>query len=166
MGLYPSRLRRGEWIVVSCGVLLAAFMFLLKWYGPSGALSPTASTLGVTSVDGWNGLTNLRWLILLTILFSLALGLLQAGRRSPAWPSTISMFTMLLGGVTALALIYRVLIDPPGAGDLVSEKAGAYLATVAAIGIACGGYISLRQEGIAEKDAVAIEDITLPPPGP
>lgn len=165
MRLDPSRLRRGEWIVLACGVLLAAFTFLLKWYGPSGVLSPTASTLGVTSVDGWNGLTSLRWLILLTILAALALGFLQAGRRTPAWPAMLSMFTMLLGGITALALIYRVLINPPGAGDLVSQKAGAYLAIVAALGIACGGYISLREEGIAEGDAVPVEDVKLPSPG-
>jgi hypothetical protein len=45
-------------------------------------------------------------------------------------------------------LIYRVLIDPPP-----HEQAGAYLGLLSAVALAYGGYLSLRQEGIAPTDA-------------
>ncbi len=67
-----SRLRRGEWIAGGGAVVLAAAMFLLPWYGLESPLGPTAATLGQpTSWDGWHGLTNLRWLVLVTILVAL-----------------------------------------------------------------------------------------------
>lgn len=162
MGFDSSRLRRGEWIAGTGAVLLLAFMFLLKWYGLKGSIAPTASTLGVsTSVNAWNGLTNLRWLMLVTILVTLVLVYFQGTRRAPAIPVTLSLFTMLLGGLTLLLLIYRVLINEPGPGDLVSTKVGAYLGLLAAAAITYGGYSSLRTEGIAPKDTVPVEELTV-----
>ncbi len=162
MGFDPSRLRRGEWIAGAGAVLLLAFMFLLNWYGLKGTFAPTASTLGIsTSVNAWDGLTNLRWLMLITIVVALALVYFQGTRRAPAIPVTLSLLVMLLGGLTVLLLIYRVLINQPGPGDLVSAKLGAYLGLVAAAAITYGGYKSMRTEGIAPKDAVPVEELTL-----
>ncbi len=162
MDLDPARLRRGEWIAVGSALLLLLFMLLLDWYGLSGTLSPTASSLGVrTSLTGWNALTHLRWLLLLTILAAFALGYLQAARRAPALPATMSLIVLLLALITTLALVYRVLINPPGTGDVLEQRVGAYLGLIASLGITYGGYASLRQEGIAAKDAVPIEDVRL-----
>ena len=162
MGFEPARLRRGEWIAGAGAVLLLAFMFLLKWYGLKASIAPTASALGLsTSVNAWNGLTNLRWLMLLTILVALLLVYFQGTRRAPAIPVTLSLFTMLLGGLTVLFLIYRVLINQPGPSDLISTKVGAYLGLVAAAVLTYGGYASMRTEGIAPKDTVPVEELTL-----
>ena len=158
MDLRPSRLRLGEWIAGGGAVLLLVFMFALSWFTgrPAGAGSSSGQS---TSLDGWQGLTHLRWLVLLTIVLALALVWLQATRRRPALPVTLSLFAMLLGGVTVLALLYRVVVDPP---DGLSVEAGAYLGLAAAVAITYGGYKSLRTEGIAPADAPAqIETVRL-----
>ena len=55
---------------------------------------------------------------------------------------------MLLGIVIVVALIYPSPDRP--AADI--EQAGAYLGLLSALGIAVGGYLSLRQEGVARQD--------------
>jgi hypothetical protein len=154
MDLDPSRLRRGELIVGASAVVLLASMFALKWYGLSGAIAPTASRLGQpTSWNGWNGLTHVRWLVLLTVAAALLLVFLQATRRAPALPVSMSVIVTVLGFLTALALVYRVLINEPGSDNLVDPKAGAFVALISGLVLAYGGYRSMRQEGIAARDA-------------
>jgi hypothetical protein len=82
----------------------------------------------------------------------------QVTRRSPAIPVTLSMIVAVLGRIAVLALIYRVLISPPA-----HEQAGAYLGLLSAVGLAYGGYLSLREEGIARRDAPS--DIPVVRPG-
>jgi cytochrome bd-type quinol oxidase subunit 2 len=138
MDFDPSRLRRGEMLAGVSAVLLVIFLIGGKWYGSGG-------TGG--SVTGWQALTDLRWLLLVTVLAAVGLVFVQATRRAPALPVTMSLVVMLLGIVSVVALIYRVLISPPA-----HEQAGAYLSLLSALGIACGGYLSLRQEGVARRD--------------
>jgi hypothetical protein len=120
-------------------IVLLASMFLLSWYGP-------------TSLTGWEALTDLRWLLLLTIVASFALCYLQAARRSPALPISFSVIVIVLGVLTALALIYRVLINEPGSDSVVVQKPGAFVGLVSALAIVYGGYRSMREEGVAERD--------------
>jgi Mn2+/Fe2+ NRAMP family transporter len=153
MDLEPSRLRRGEWIAGVSGLLLLAFMFLVPWYGVNSVIGPTAATLHLsTTFDGWNSLTNLRWLMLVSALVALALAYFQATRRGPAIPVSLSVIVTVLGVITVLFLIYRVLINVPGSDSVIDRKAGAYLGLLSAIGIMYGGYASMRQEGIAASD--------------
>lgn len=162
MGFDPSRLRRGEVIVGGGALVLLASMFVLKWYGLSDRLRPTAAAFGVsTSVNGWHGLTNLRWLMLVTILCAFGLVYLQASRRSPAMPVTLSVIVTVLGLLTTLTLLYRVLIDEPGPDSIVVQQVGAFVGLLSAIAIVFGGYLSMRDEGIADRDAQTIETVPL-----
>jgi membrane-associated HD superfamily phosphohydrolase len=148
----PARLRRGEVIVGAGAIVLLASMFVLKWYGSGGG-----------SVTGWDALTTLRWLMLVTIAVALALVYTQMTRRSPAVPVTLSVIVTVLGVVTALALIYRVLINEPGPDSVISQKAGSFVGLLSAIAIVIGGYLSMRDEGVADRDAPSeIETVTLP----
>jgi hypothetical protein len=135
----PARLRRGEWLAGASAIALVVFLFALKWY-----------RLGVParSVNGWHGVTHLRWLMLLTILAALALVYLQATRAAPAVPVSMSVIVTLLGALAFLWLGYRVVISPPP-----HQQAGAFLGLVATIAIACGGYLSMREEGTSVRDA-------------
>jgi hypothetical protein len=137
MDLDPGRLRRGELLAGTGAVLLLVFMLAGKWYGHGGGAR-----------TGWEALTSLRWLLVITIAAALSLVAAQVTRRSPAIPVTLSLVVAVLGPITALALIYRVLINPPA-----HEQAGAFLGLLSAIGLAYGGYLSLREEGIARRDA-------------
>jgi hypothetical protein len=154
MGLRWSRLRWGEIVAGVAALVLLASMFALPWYGYKGDLAPLAARLGVsTSHDAWNSLSTTRWLMLLTIVAALALVYLQATRPAPALPATFSLFVALLGGLTSLVLIYRVLINVPGPNDVVSRDVGGFIGLLASIVIAGAGYRSLREEGIAPQDA-------------
>jgi hypothetical protein len=137
MDLDPARLRRGELLAGTGAVLLLVFLLAGKWYGHAG-----------TSRTGWEALTTLRWLLVVTIAAALVLVAAQVTRRSPAIPVTLSMIVAVLGLISVLALVYRVLINPPS-----HEQAGAFLGLISAIGLAYGGYLSLREEGIARRDA-------------
>jgi hypothetical protein len=156
MGFQPSRLRRGEAVAgVSAAVLLIC-LFALPWYGLSGEAGRTVASLGVsTSVNGWNGLTNLRWLMLVTIIGGLSLAILQGTQRAPALPVSISVITTVLGAITTLALIDRVLIDIPGPSGLIDRRPGAFLGLVCACGITYGSFRSLRQEDPPDPEVSA-----------
>jgi hypothetical protein len=153
MQFHLSRLRRGELVAGGAAVVLLLCVFLLPWYGLNSSFAAIAQRLGVsTSLNGWQSLTTLRWLMLVTILAAVALVYLQGTRRAPALPATLSLIVTLLGGLTALSLVYRVLINVPGASSVVDRKAGAFLGLVSGFAIAYGGYRSLREEGVAPQD--------------
>jgi FtsH-binding integral membrane protein len=137
MDLDPARLRRGELLAGTGAVLLLVFLLAGKWYGH-----------GDHARTGWEALTVLRWLLVVTIAAALALVVAQIARRSPAIPVTLSLVVTVLGPICVLALIYRVLIDAPA-----HEQVGAFLGLLSAIGLAYGGFLSLREEGIARRDA-------------
>ncbi|HEV3390734.1 MAG TPA: hypothetical protein VG057_17060 [Solirubrobacteraceae bacterium] len=152
MDFDASRLRRGEWLAGASAVLLAIFLVGGKWYDGAGRTGG--------SLTGWQALTDLRWLLLVTIVAAVGLLFTQATHRAPALPVTMSLVVMLLGIATVVALIVRVLIDPPP-----NVQAGAYLGLLSAIGIMVGGYLSLRQEGVARRDAPANIPIVRPGAG-
>lgn len=137
MDIDPARLRRGELLAGVGGVLLLVFLVAGKWYGHGSQTS-----------TGWEALTVLRWLLVVTIAAAFALVFAQVSRRAPAVPVTLSLIVTVLGAITVLALVYRVLINPPA-----HEQAGAFLGLLSAIGLAYGGFLSMREEGIAARDA-------------
>jgi hypothetical protein len=162
MDFDPSRLSRAELLVGAGAVVLLASMFFLEWYGFGGQPAPTGPLGSSTSVNGWYALTTIRWLELVTIVCALWLAYLQASRRAPALPVSLSVIVTVLAFLTSLALLYRVLINEPGPDSLVEQKPGAFVGLLAAIVIVYGGYRSMRQEGIADKDAPAeIETVRL-----
>lgn len=135
MSFVAARLRRGELIAGSSAVVLIVLIFAAPWYG---------------TVDGWNGLTHLRWLELLAVVLALLLVVAQAASRAPALPVSLSVIVTVVADLAFLALVYRVLINPPGH----STKVWAYLGLVSALALAWGGYLSMRQEGVSDRDAV------------
>jgi hypothetical protein len=159
MDVDPSRLRHGEWIAAASALLLLVLMLFVPWYGVSATGASTAGSGRTTSYTGWTVLTDLRWLILLTVVAALALAYLQASRRAPAIPASMSVIVTVLALITVLALLYRVVISVPGRLD---QKAGAFLGLASALGILYGAYASMRQEGIAGRDGPQeIETVTV-----
>jgi hypothetical protein len=159
--LRVGRLGAGEFIAGLSGGALLVFLFALHWYGVSGTFARTLA-LGLharTSWTGWQGLTYVRWLLLVTSLVALALAYFQAVERAPAIPVALAAITTVLGGLSALALIARV-IDTPG--NHLDRRVGVYLGLAAAIGIAYGGFASLRREGGPDPGALEIETVGLP----
>ncbi|HLJ03698.1 MAG TPA: hypothetical protein VKT31_09670 [Solirubrobacteraceae bacterium] len=147
-----SRLRSGEWLTaVSVAVMLVA-LFALAWYRKQ---------------TGWDGVTHLRWLLLIAILLGAALVITQAAFRAPAIPVSLDVISTVVAIPTVLWLIVRVVID---AG--AHQKAGPWLELLGAIGLLVGSFLALRQEGIRDADGpgdVPLVDLggpRAPDPGP
>lgn len=96
----------------------------------------------------------LRWLSLITGISAIALPYAQATRRAPALPVALSVVVTALGGTTAAGLLRRVLFRP----------GATRLGFFAALGVAAGGYASMRQEsGTDLAELGELETITLEP---
>jgi preprotein translocase subunit SecG len=149
MRLDRTRLRRPELIVGVGGLVLLGSMLLLPWYTLTEVTGPPGPQYFIQiSVDGWHGLNHAHWLLLVTILVAFALVFFQLSRRAPAIPVTLSLVVAVLGALSILWLIYRVLINPPGSRDV-----GGFIGLLSAAAITYGGYASVRLEGIAPGDA-------------
>jgi hypothetical protein len=153
MTLEVTRLRRGEWIAGISAVVLLIALTTLPWYGYSGSLPLVAPRgFGFGTITGWRALTNMRWLVLVTVCTALALFYFQAARRAPAIPAVLSVLVTVLGLVTFAALLYRVAIDVPTPSYFSNLRYGAIVGLVSAAVLTVGGFDSMRAEGIADRD--------------
>ncbi len=137
------RIRRGELLSAACALVLLSAMFALEWYGVDGI--PGRSKL--TSVENaWHGLTLVRWLMLLTIVVAVGSVVLHASQQSHGAQTSTGLLVTALGILTAALLAYRVLIALPSPDEVADQKLGAFVGLASAIGIALGGYDSMREE--------------------
>ncbi len=146
-------------------------LFVLPWYGDKAVFARVASGFGPTDATGWQ---SLEWISLLVVLASVG-GILawwwQGTRSAPALPVCATVITTVVSALLVVALIYRVLIEPPSvllagaAGvDTIETKIGAYLGLALSVALLAGGYLSLREDGIAAGDAPQeIETLRLAP---
>jgi hypothetical protein len=134
-----GRLRSGEWIAGASAIALLAVFLLLPWYGYTAL--PHAP-----EITGWQEFTHLRWLIVVTVAAALALALLQAACQAPALPVTLSVIASVLGALTSLWLIYRVLIEVPGSHGELTQRPAAYVGLLCALVLTVGAFRSLRTE--------------------
>jgi hypothetical protein len=125
----PPRLRRGEILAGASALALLVFLFALNWLTVSGR-----------NRRGWEAIPILRWLLVVTALTALLLTLAQATRSGPGLPVALSTIVTVLGAVSTLLLIIRLLTTSAGL------CAGAFLGLLAAIGIMVGGFDSFHRE--------------------
>lgn len=161
-----ARLRWPEWVVAASALVLLIAMFLMSWYTTTLASGGTRATAPIpakiylvhNTITGWDGVSHLRWLLLVTAVAGLLLFVLQAMRRAPAIPVTISLMVMLLGGLSVIWLFVRVVIDPPG-----GRSPGGWMGLMAAAVLTWGAFRSLKMEGILPTDGPAhIPTVPLP----
>jgi hypothetical protein len=125
----PPHLRRGEVLAGASAVALLVFLFALNWL-----------TVGGHNRHGWEAIPVLRWPLLVTAVVALMLTFTQATRSGPGLPVSLSVIVTVLGALSTLLLIIRLLTTSAGL------CAGALLGLVAVIGIMVGGFDSLRRE--------------------
>src|SRR5690348_14246972 len=146
------RLRQGALISAGSALVLLIVMFAAKWYGVDEIPGRVATRTQVThAANAWNSLSLVRWLMLATIVVAIGSVLLHGSQRSHGSKTNTGALVAVLGSITAVVLIYRVLIDLPSAGSVVDQKFGAIIGVLAAIGIAIGGYESMLEERERER---------------
>jgi len=139
------RIDPGEFVAAASAVLLLAVMFVLAWYGIDRPPGKIDGAERVTTENAWHGLTLVRWLMLLTIAVAIGSLILHLTQRRHGASTDTSGTVTVLGMVTSIVLIYRVLIGLPQSASVVDQKLGALLGLLCAFGIALGGYHSLRE---------------------
>lgn len=148
--LRAYRVRWPEWVAGLSAVVLLVAMLLFTWFSfpprASGGPGPKYYVVG-NSEDGWHGLSHAHWLLLVTIVAAFGLVLFQAARPAPPIPVTFSLLVMVLGGLSTVWLLVRVVFDPPAGRNF-----GGWLALVSAAVLTWAGYQSVRMEGIAPQD--------------
>ena len=121
-----KRVGQGRLVAGLGGLMLFAFLFL-PWF-----------SAGSVNESGWQGQSSTDIYMLITAMVAVAAAL--PGTRALLVPGvTMSGAATLLGGVATVLLIWLSFIDvPSGEG----REVGIYLALVAAILVAVGGFMS------------------------
>ncbi|HEY1565803.1 MAG TPA: hypothetical protein VGF68_02250 [Solirubrobacteraceae bacterium] len=141
------RIRVGALVSATSALALLAIMFATKWYGVAGVPDPSAVRPAVsTAENAWHGLTVTRWVLLATIVASVGAVVLHASQRQHGNKTDTSLIVAALGALSAILLIYRVLIVLPAPTRVVDQKLGAFLGLLCALGIAWGGYEAIREQ--------------------
>ncbi len=137
---------RGELASAGFAVLLLVLMFAVEWFGVDRLPGRANGIQRETAENAWQALPLLRWLMLATVFVAIGAVILHATQHGHGARNDTGLLVMVFGTVTALLLIYRVLIDLPGTNEIVDQKLGAILGVACAIGIALGGHRSMIEE--------------------
>jgi hypothetical protein len=143
----PPRLTRGEVISAASALLLLVVMVAVAWYGVDGIPGHQPPAGGFTGTEtGWEGLTGVRWLVLVTVLLAFAAVGVHAAPATRQAVAGVRLALLVAACVTALVLIVRVLIDLPSADRVVDQKLGAVVGLFAGLGIAYGSAETIREQ--------------------
>jgi hypothetical protein len=131
--LDSSRLRTGELVAGIGGVALFVFLFF-DWFGGGGFTG---------NLDGWDGLgaDATGFIVALTSFAGVTLALLATTGQRVNLPIPRGGLTALLGTLSVAIILWRFFANP---GDL---KIGIFLGLAAAVAIAIGAVMALREDG-------------------
>jgi uncharacterized BrkB/YihY/UPF0761 family membrane protein len=150
-----DRLRSGEAIALVAAIGLFVLMFF-TWFGTSLEKAPqTLQLIGPFDTGGnaWQALEVIPLFLMLAIVVAVGAALLRVlgSDWKPAIPAGAAVCVL---GLLAAVLILIRIISPPGAGPEVGGfayettlKLPVFIALVAALGIAYGGWRAMGQEG-------------------
>jgi hypothetical protein len=148
-------LRAGEAISSIAAILLFVLMFL-DWFGVSLEKGPSTLELlgpGWEGGNAWQTLGVIPLFLMLAIVVAVGVALLRisGSEWKPAIPPGAAV--CVLGGLAALLILIRI-VSPPEVGPETegflyeaTVKLPVFLALAAALGIAYGGWRTMRDEG-------------------
>lgn len=153
----PRRLRVGEWLIATAGVLAIVALFL-PWYDEA--------------LSGWEALAVVDVLLATCGLAGLGVAALTAWARSPSPAIAAEALLTFLGGAALLAVAIRVASVPDG---LAGRAIGQWLGLAAAAAMVGGALIAMRDErrsapgrltdptGVPVTAAPEVETLPAPP---
>lgn len=145
-----NRLSQGEKIAAGSAILLFIVMFF-SWFGaPDNAVTEALGAAGVdTSANAWQSFDFIDLILLLTVIVAAGAAALKASGAVLRLPVPASTITTLLGALSTLLVLYRI-IDPP---SYDSRKFGVFLGLVLAAALTYGGWRAMEEEGTSFGDA-------------
>ncbi len=136
-----ERIAKGDRISLAGAVVLFIALFL-PWYGietdflgQGPAADAVRQIVDGVSVNAFEAFDFIDIVLLLLAIGAAALIVLVAMDRIDA---SLHRFVETIGGVAAIAVLFRIVIQPDGA----SLKWGIFVALVGAVGIAAGQYLT------------------------
>jgi hypothetical protein len=144
-------------IAAVSAVLLFIVMFF-GWFGvdvPDDAAGFVAAAGVDTTANAWQAFTWIDLIMLVTILVAIGGAVMTASSQSINTPVAISALTTVLGGLSLLLVLFRI-IDPPGP-DGITREIGLWLGLILTAGITYGGFTAMQEEGTSfsgERDRV------------
>jgi hypothetical protein len=149
-----NKLNSGEKIAGVSSILLFIFMFF-DWFYAEVTIGGSGASEGVTA---WDALDWIPIWLVITILAALIVVGLRLSDSSYEPPVSGNAIVAILGGVSFLLILYRI-IDPPGGSASapgisfdVGPEFWIFVALVCAAGIAYGGYKAMQDEGATFGD--------------
>ena len=148
------RLRTGEAIAGASAILLFLCL-LLKWFSVT-VTEPGGTVIGGVPIggDAWTTLHVAPYVLVLIVI--LVLG--NTVRRVAGEPATlglpVSAVVTILGLLAAAIVLFRIISPPEETSTAtvsvnVAPQLGIFLSFAAALGIALGGYLTMREEGVS-----------------
>jgi hypothetical protein len=151
MGL--GRLNNGERISSVSAILLFVLMFF-HWFEVK--LSNTSNLLfairGVLpGKSAWEALDYIPIVLMIAIIAALTLAALRLTNAVRKLPASVNAVVAVLGTVSTLLILFRILNPPVFYAERTITSDGAvqfpiFLALAAAVGIAFGGYLAMRED--------------------
>lgn len=135
------RLRAGEWIAATAGVVLAVALFL-PWYDVGGA-----------HVTAWEAYTVVDVLLFATALAGIGLAVLTAVQPTAAVGVAADSLLTIVASVLAIVALLRFLNLPGGLDDPAlgaGRAAFAWVGLAASFGVAIGALVAMRDERLSK----------------
>jgi len=139
-----SKLSNGDKVIAGSGIALFIFSFF-PWYGVDGYADGRS---------GWDYFFTgiIPVLLAVALVAYVAVTKLADGVKLPDLPVAWPLVVLGAGALAAVLVLLRLLmgdsVDVPFASDFdLDRKAGIFLATLAAIGLAFGSFLKFKEEG-------------------
>jgi len=147
-----NRLSQGEKIAGVSAILLFISMFF-AWFGFDTGVEELQSQFGIEvgatsfTYSAWESFDFIDLVLLATVVVAIATVVLRASDMAVEFP--LNSAVAVLGGISFLLVLYRV-IDPPGGAD---REWGVFLGLILTGLVAFGGYRAMQDEGLSFADA-------------
>jgi hypothetical protein len=135
-----GRLSQGQMIAGISGLILFISLFF-KWVGVEGPLG------GGVSESGWESQSSLDIYLLIVAIVAVVPAVLSM-TGGDEFPIANSANAFLLGGIAVILMFFTMFIGFP---DGVDRKFGLWLALLASLGVAVGGYLAAQEEAVGER---------------
>ena len=149
-----DRMSTGEKIADASAVLLFIFMFF-EWFSIDVSGGEGLFTIS-GGANAWESFSLIDIILLVTVIAAVAVAVVRLSDALFEPPVSLNAIVAVLGGVSVLLILYRI-IDPPNFGaDVpgvdIGPSIGVFLGLIAAAGIAYGGYRAMQEEGTTFGD--------------
>jgi len=136
-----GRLSQGAMIAAISGLVLFISLFF-DWVGIE------VTGVGSASQTGWESQSSLDIYLLIVSVIAVVPGVLALTGGGGDLPIANAANALLLGAIAVILMFFTMFIGFP---DGLDRKFGMWLALIASIGVAVGGYLAAQEEAVGER---------------